>query len=214
MSDCQEWRELLGAFALGSLRPEERTALLAHIDGCSQCRAELAELEDVRRALDSVEIDRVVSNVPPEHLYGEIFSRIEEERRHDVRTRRKLKLGAALASAAVVIALLINTFWSSGEVVEFASTPRGVDAVAVITEESGGVGIHLTVDGLEPGTYALWMEGYSGARLPAGTFEVVGGATVEGDFLVGWSRDECHNIGVSIVDGDEIFSTELPHVSG
>ncbi|MPZ71241.1 MAG: hypothetical protein GEU71_17200, partial [Actinobacteria bacterium] len=164
MSDCKEWREMLGAFALGSLHPEGRTAVLAHLDGCAACREELEELEEARRALDSVEIDRVISSEPPEHLFGEVFFRIGEERRQITRNRMRIRV-VALAAAAVVIAVFTVTTRSSGEVVEFASAPRGVDAVAVLTEGAGGVAVHLTVSGLEPGTYGLWMEGYSGTRL-------------------------------------------------
>ena len=214
MSDCKEWREMLGAFALGSLHPDERTAVLAHLDGCAACRDELEELEDARRALDSVEIDRVVSTEPPEHLYGEVFSRIGEEQKQNARKRMRIRVGSALAAAAVMIAVLTVTTSSDGEVVEFASAPQGVHAVAVLTEGTGGIAIHLTVSGLEPGTYGLWMEGYSGTRLSAGTFEVVEGEAVEGDFLAGWHRNECAGMGVTVIDGADVLATELPHVSG
>lgn len=214
LSDCKEWREMLGTFALGSLHPEGRTAVLAHLDGCADCRNELEELEEARRALDSVETDRVVSSEPPEHLYGEVFARIGEEQRQIARRRTRLRIAATLVAAAVAVTAFTLTFRSSGEVVEFASAPQGVDAVAVLTEEPGGVAVHLTVSGLEPGTYGLWMEGYSGTRLSAGTFEVVEGETVEGDFLAGWDRDECSSIGVTLLDGDDVFETTLPQVSG
>ncbi len=215
MSDCKEWREMLGAFVLGSLHPEGRTAVLAHLDGCAACRDELEELEDARRALESVEIDRVVSSEPPEHLYGEVFSRIGEEQRQIARRRMRVRVGSALAAAAVVVvAVLTVTTRSEGEVVEFASAPQGVHAVAVLTEGAGGIAVHLTVSGLEPGTYGLWMEGYSGTRLSAGTFEVVEGERVEGNFLAGWDRDECAGMGVTVIDGADVFATELPHVTG
>ena len=38
---CREWRESLGAYALGHLPAEERAGLEAHLDGCAECRAEL-----------------------------------------------------------------------------------------------------------------------------------------------------------------------------
>ncbi len=36
---CREWRESLGAYALGHLPDEERAGLEAHLEGCPSCRA-------------------------------------------------------------------------------------------------------------------------------------------------------------------------------
>ncbi len=37
---CREWREALGAYALGHLADDERAGLEAHLEGCPACRAE------------------------------------------------------------------------------------------------------------------------------------------------------------------------------
>ena len=50
-NDCRDWRELLGAHALGHLQGAELVGLEAHLDGCARCRAELALLEPVARML-------------------------------------------------------------------------------------------------------------------------------------------------------------------
>lgn len=47
-----ELRELLGVYALDALLPDERAALRAHLAGCAECRAALADLR------------RVVANLP------------------------------------------------------------------------------------------------------------------------------------------------------
>jgi len=44
---CREWRESLGAYALGHLSEEERAGLEAHLEGCPSCRAELEQLTGV-----------------------------------------------------------------------------------------------------------------------------------------------------------------------
>src|SRR5207302_8879808 len=49
--ECRRRRELLGAYLLGHLGPEERVGLEAHLDGCAECRAELADLRPVAGAL-------------------------------------------------------------------------------------------------------------------------------------------------------------------
>ena len=48
---CREWRESLGAYALGQLGEEERLQLDAHLEGCPRCRAKLVKLLDQLNAL-------------------------------------------------------------------------------------------------------------------------------------------------------------------
>ena len=48
---CREWRESLGAYALGQLADEEVPALEAHLEGCADCRAELDQLTTVARLM-------------------------------------------------------------------------------------------------------------------------------------------------------------------
>src|SRR5687767_619249 len=44
-TESHEWyRELLGAYALDALLPDERAALEAHLAGCAECRVELDAL--------------------------------------------------------------------------------------------------------------------------------------------------------------------------
>ena len=38
---------MIGAYVLGGLPEDQRTGLLAHIDGCPDCRADAAELAEV-----------------------------------------------------------------------------------------------------------------------------------------------------------------------
>ncbi|MEI4272289.1 zf-HC2 domain-containing protein [Klenkia sp. LSe6-5] len=67
MSTHRELREQLGVYALGHGTPAERAALRAHLDGCDQCRAELAALTPLRGRLATVDPDRLdhVPTPPP-----------------------------------------------------------------------------------------------------------------------------------------------------
>jgi anti-sigma factor RsiW len=56
---CRELRPALGAAALGNADEAERLALLAHLDGCPECRAELRELTSVATALPLADPARV-----------------------------------------------------------------------------------------------------------------------------------------------------------
>jgi anti-sigma factor RsiW len=67
----QRLRELLGVHALGRLAPGEDAAVRAHLDGCADCQAELAEIAPLRRALDGVDPERLDSPASPPPDLGE-----------------------------------------------------------------------------------------------------------------------------------------------
>ena len=56
MTDCPKvaMRDLLPDHLHGSLDARTGAELLAHLEGCAECRAELALLDQSRRALDRV----------------------------------------------------------------------------------------------------------------------------------------------------------------
>lgn len=90
----QRLRELLGVHALGHLGPGEDAALRAHLDGCADCRAELAELAPLRRALDGVDPERLASPASPPPGLG------EHVRRQVVAERAAVERAAAERGAA------------------------------------------------------------------------------------------------------------------
>ena len=48
---CRRWRESLGAYALDRLEAGERAGVEAHLEGCAECRAELASLTSIATLL-------------------------------------------------------------------------------------------------------------------------------------------------------------------
>ncbi len=48
---CDDVREMAGAFVLGALEPDEDVAVRAHLAGCNDTHAEIAELASVLPAL-------------------------------------------------------------------------------------------------------------------------------------------------------------------
>lgn len=68
MRDCSnvEVREVLPDFARGELAEPARAAVLAHLDGCDACRAEVAVLRAVRGAFAAprVDVSRIVGALP------------------------------------------------------------------------------------------------------------------------------------------------------
>ena len=77
MSTHRELREQLGVHALGHGTPAERAAVQAHLDGCADCRAELAALLPLRARLAAVDPDRIGDlPAPPAALADRVLAGI------------------------------------------------------------------------------------------------------------------------------------------
>jgi putative zinc finger protein len=179
---CREWRESLGAYALGQLEDDERVGLEAHLEGCASCRAELASLEPVALMLPHADPERFVGPAPqpPPELGQRIAATIEAERRQLQRRQQRRRFGAfafgGVAAAAVAAVLLLFVF--SGEEsagpqqhVRFASLPQGVKIDATLEPHAYGTEIHMYVHGVPSGTLCtVSLRGPRGTSFPAGTF--------------------------------------------
>lgn len=175
---CREWRESLGAHALGRLPEGERPALEAHLEGCRACRAELESLSGVARLLplaDPEHFDR--APVPPPALADRVAATIRAERR-TVR-RRKLRLGlafggatAALAAAVLAIFVLPGGDGSTPEQhIAFRSLPPGLQIDATLEPHAYGTEIHMYVKGAPSGTLCrVFVRGPNGVQQSAGSF--------------------------------------------
>src|SRR5689334_7705687 len=104
----EQVQELLGAYAVDAVEPDEVADVEAHLEECSRCRAELAELREVGAFLahsggdaPAGLWDRIASslddNPPPLRL------EVQRERR---RTRARWVRPVAAVAAAVLIVIL------------------------------------------------------------------------------------------------------------
>src|SRR5215218_10747797 len=99
-NDCREWRELLGAYALGHLEGDERAGLEAHLECCGGCREELAALQPVARMLPHADPARFeLAPEPPPELGRRIAATIEGEKQRTQRRRRRTLGGFAFGGA-------------------------------------------------------------------------------------------------------------------
>lgn len=179
-SDCREWRELLGAYALGHLQGDERAGLEAHLDGCATCRAEVAGLQPVAKMLPHADPARFgPAPQPSPTLEQRIAATIAgEEQQLQRHRRRRLFGGFALggATAAAVAAVLLLFFFGGGDQsprqeVRFADLPKGISIDATLEPHAYGTEIHMYVHGVPSGTLCrVWLRGPNGASYPAGTF--------------------------------------------
>lgn len=178
--DCREWRELLGAFALGQLDGAERVGLEAHLEGCAECRAELAALQPVAEMLPYADPARFESApVPPPELGRRIAATIEGEKGRQNKRRQRRRFGgfalggaaAALATAVLLLFVLGGDEASPEQHVQFASLPTGVKIDATLEPHAYGTEIRMYVHGVESGTLCrVALRGPKGVTYPAGTF--------------------------------------------
>jgi hypothetical protein len=183
---CRHWREQLGAYALGHLRPDERAAVQAHLDGCDECRAEAESLAEVARLLPAADPARLGrTEAAPSSVAERVLTRIDGERRTKRRGFR-LRAGLALAGATAMIAALVlgaivvidsDPSGPPTERVAFSDLPRDIHIGADLTPRPWGTQIDLYVSGVPSGTMCrVWMQRRDGARVAAGSFRYVADA--------------------------------------
>jgi hypothetical protein len=176
---CREWREALGAYALGHLPDEERAGLEAHLEGCAECQTESESLLAIARRLPHADPARFgPAPAPPPELGQRIVATIGAERRSKHRHRRlRLGLGlsgaTAVAAAAVLAIFVLTGNEASGpeQRVAFRSLPAGVKIAATLQPRAFGTEIHMYVAGIRSGTLCrVYMRGPGRTGASAGSF--------------------------------------------
>jgi hypothetical protein len=175
-----EWRQSLGAYALGDLHGEELAALEAHLEGCPSCRAEVESLGAVARLLPLADPERFGRPAPrPAPDLGKRIAAAVGGEERVARRRRRWRLGfafggAATALAAAALAIFVLPGGGGGEPeqhVQFGSLPGGVKIYATLEPHAYGTEIHMYVKGVRSGTLCrVYLRGPRGERVPAGTF--------------------------------------------
>jgi hypothetical protein len=214
---CREWREALGAHALGHLTDEERASLEAHLEGCAECRAEAESLLAVSRLLPHADPAHFgPAPVPPPQLGKRIVASIGAERRSRGRRRRvRLGLGSAVAAAAAATVLAIFVFsgeesGSPAQRVAFRSLPPGVKIAATLEPRAFGTEIHMYVTGVPSGTLCrVYMRGPGRTDVSAGTFRYRWGG--EDSAVLSAALDLSRAKALVIDAGNRTFVAPLDH---
>lgn len=178
-------QELLGAYALDAVLPEEREAVERHLATCAECRAEVAEHRETAALLASAPAPA------PARIWDQIAASLDgpvsiEEARERRRTSPVRWITAAAAAAAVaVVAVLGVSVVRQGErldrlsalrerqgaleavtsalvhpdrrVVELRSPRGGESVLAVLLPDGSGYVVRDNLDALPAArTYQLW----------------------------------------------------------
>lgn len=175
---CRRWRESLGAYALDRLEAEERAGVEAHLEGCAECRAELASLTSIATLLPLADPARFdTAPAPPSGLGDRIAAAVAAEHKTARRRRRRIGLALGGATAAVAAALLAFVVLPGGggespeQHVSFTSLPPGMKIGATLKPHSFGTEIHVYVKGVRSGTLCrVSLRRPDGTTLSAGSF--------------------------------------------
>lgn len=203
---CREWREALGAHALGQLPEEERAALDAHLDGCPGCRAELESLASVAQLLPLADPEHFgAAPAPPPSLADRVAATIRTERRSQRRRRLRLGLafsGATAAVAAAALAIFVLPGGPEGEPeqhVTFSSLPPDLRISATLEPHAYGTEIHMYVKGAQSGTLCrVFVRGPDGTSQSAGSFRYRWGDDSDAVLSAAMDLSRAHAIGVRI----------------
>lgn len=216
--DHRQIRESLGAYALGQLGNVERTALQAHIDGCAECRAELALIAPLAAPLRLVDPDHLGVDVqPPPDLDEAIVARIRAER---VAPRQRIRRWVPLAAAAAVVAVAVGVLAGRGlapdaptrplEAVAIDELAGEIDASAEVIDHTWGMEIVLTGSGFRNGeAYAVNVVDDEGAEVSAGEFVGTGDNPMVCNLNSSVLRDDAASFEVVGPDGEIVLTTSV-----
>lgn len=221
--DHRSVREMLGALVLGHLTPAEETAIRAHLDGCPDCRRDLAEISPLAHELATVDLDRVyAAPTPSPDLGHRIQVAVTRERlRRDQLARRRHML---LAAAAVLAVLLVGGVGLkigqeiSGppvatvpiESVEVRPKLAGVQARAGVVAHTWGVEIKLEATGLRSGRpYAVVVTTRDGRTRSAGAFVGTGDNVINCNLNSDVLRPDATGFRVLDEDGQAVLTADL-----
>lgn len=239
--DHRLMREQLGAYALGGLPELERLGVRAHLDGCSSCRAELAEIEPLADDLRTIDLTQLLTVITPPADLGERIqalvaqesewkqARAAQDERRDRRGHRRRTLRSVVAAAAV-----IAMAFTGGLVVERAQdggrqgvrvptealslTPVGTAGVTVtkaaLIPHTWGVEVRMAGSGfVEGAVYRASFSTKDGVIVPAGEFLGTGSKTITCNLQAATLRPATTTFVISDARGAAVLSAELPAAS-
>jgi anti-sigma factor RsiW len=224
MSSVDHDRSMLGAYALGALDPREAQLVHEHLATCAECRREVADLADLRTAMDDVPPEAFLDG-PPDG--GElVLQRTLRAARAQLpvvaqpRARRSFALVAASVVVAAAVALgggiLIGRQTAPDTVAqpplpantrhaEGTDPQTGARLVADVTPQAGWVRIRVAAFGIPRGEPCeIFAVPNNGPPVLAGSWLVSENGARNGTTLDG----------SALLDPTEVRAIEIRNTSG
>lgn len=179
--DCDHIKGLIALSALDRLAEPESIALLAHLDGCRECRSDERDLRALAAVLPAADPDRLEGEDMPLGLSRAVIDRLRAEPGRRRRTRRWRYMVGAAAAAVVALSLWFSLGGAGPQSETLAlSGAAGTHASVQLTAQSWGTSLHIVESG-QPGRLLQWvsMQTTSGKWWQAGTYRSVSGHTVQ-----------------------------------
>jgi hypothetical protein len=175
---CEHARGQVALAAIGRLPDNERLALQSHLDGCADCRSELADLQGLDKALSAAQPDLVDQVVTvPESLKKAVLGSLETEVARHRRSARMRFTGIAAAivlvvGASVVTAEVVSASHRAPGGPTFALVGTGgASGTVQLTAEPWGTSVQLRASGEPEGqVLTLSMRADDGSWWVAGSY--------------------------------------------
>ena len=207
---CERWHELIAMHVFGDLSGDETTGLLAHLEGCAECRGvadEMVTTFSLLRYVDPTTVEPTAS-VPmglTNRVLGNLRSgALVQRRRQRVRAAGIGVVGAL--AAAIVLVIVFSSGGAPTKPVERTLAMRGTtsaSASAVLIARNWGTSLDLHEQGLPGGgVYTVSMETAKGAWWTAGTYRSVGGRAVNATMACAVSMEQI--TGIRVVNGSGV----------
>lgn len=203
-------RRDLAPYTLGALPPGERTELDEHLEGCADCRDELARFAPIPGLLGRLTEEEVAVDGPPSvDLEDRLVGAAVRRWRRQLRVWRTAAVGAA---AAAVLVLGLWTPWARPAGTPFHGAPVAQEAsasqvVAFVEPREWGMFVTVEVEGLpeRPG-YALYAVGDDGHEVRVASWQAVDGpTTIQGSCYM--AADEAVELRIVSGPHDEVLTT-------
>lgn len=212
--DHRKLREMLGAYAVGALSADEATRVLAHIDGCAECRELLAELVPIASALTAVDPAQLTSAAPTpppvEPLLAHLATKVAGRRRRLVATASGIVAVAAAVLLTIVVLPDSEPQTPVPEQRALRSATDGVSGTIGLLDRLWGTQLTLEADGLPARKqFVIWVQQRGGQRVPAGTLVGLGDVPIKAQLGASIRVDDAEAVGVSDDAGRVVLSARV-----
>lgn len=214
--------DYVAAYALDALEPDESARLGQHLDTCTMCQEELANLQWIAGLLplvDAADVERLDEPQPqPQPQPGPARSRATDRLAAEIGTSRGRRAAAVVGGAALLVAVGTLSTVASTTATARATTVNAVDpwthvhATVTVSGRSWGTEFGLTLSGVYPhGTCSLIARSDNGRTETAATWVASpqGSAAVPGATAI--PAGHLTELDVVAASGYQLVRIVVPH---